>query len=460
MSTRSVAEPFLMTPYSLLRIPEYGRFFDGASIGYVYRILRTKIRRHGVASLKFQSETGWLTEVAKLYDKGWLASYTTLEDLAEETGYGVRTLRNHLTKLTELKLIQVRDFGSGTLVVMGKRLTLTTPNGYKVGDSHEGYFLDEWESWAARNELEFRKMLLEELAPPAKREAMLGKILHEAGKNFARIEDEEINSSSRSERTDLEVPEPPRIDKIRIDVKDTDPPTGESGLIETSNRFSKLIRSATSFSEGVDFARQAVAEGVPLAVTNAALLSLLDTPRFPKYPRLSAAVLEYKPGAKAPHSELGKLWAALHEDTTGNVATSTRKFYTEVVGAYKNSLLKEFPEEQCVWTLKHVLDTNPRTTEFIAVAGRNLITVVRQLSKEYQVVREAVLRSKVEDEAERLRAIKENEAREATRRRVEEGAEGDISPYSRYLFEESKRLAERKRKFKDIMRGVNVPTEE
>jgi len=61
MAKKSFSEPFLMTPYALLRIPEYGRYFDGAPIGFIHRLLMTGVRRQYTDGLKYYKEGGWVT---------------------------------------------------------------------------------------------------------------------------------------------------------------------------------------------------------------------------------------------------------------------------------------------------------------------------------------------------------------------------------------------------------------
>ena len=104
MARRQINGSFLMTPYALLRMPEYGRFFDGASIGYLYRLITTGVRRQTPKELKFRNENGYVTKLAELYEEGYLASYFTTEELEEATGFTQRYLFDLLKKLEELSL--------------------------------------------------------------------------------------------------------------------------------------------------------------------------------------------------------------------------------------------------------------------------------------------------------------------------------------------------------------------
>jgi hypothetical protein len=150
-----------MTPYALLRMPEYGRFFDGSSIGYLYRLILTGVRRQEPEELKFINETGWVTKLATLYKQGKLASYFSLDDLVESTGFTRRRIYDLIKKLEDIKLVKTEGFNSGFVFIVGIRLSQNSLDGYSVGKEHEGLFIDEWESKARSNPKELASFLIE-----------------------------------------------------------------------------------------------------------------------------------------------------------------------------------------------------------------------------------------------------------------------------------------------------------
>ena len=458
----SKRDPFLMTPYSLLRTPEFGRFFDGASIGFIYRYLRTGIWRQGTEDLRYTNKGGYITELAKHYDNGWLASYTSTSGLMEFSGFTRRTINTLMQKLEELKLIRVQEFGDGYIVVLGKKLTLSTIQGYSVGDFHEGYFIDEWESWHERNEVEFREFLIESLAPPAQKDKFLtrlkesgegtGKILPGDRKNFANYEDDENSDSSRQEQAKVEVENSPRIDKVRIEKrKDPDFAQAQSAPLENHSLYSTRIRESETWKDAEVWAREAFAQDVPLSVINSALAGFLGSPQYPKYPRLSRALAEFDPEAKNPHIGLAWVWCSLHEDITGVAPTATSGLFKKAAGAYKRSLSSQYSVAQCVWTI-HTTMREGTSIEFLSRAGHNLITVVKQKSAQYNSILESQRQSKLEAEAEKVR---EQERIEREKKLAESISEEPpkLTPWMEYIREETTRRTEEKKKFKEIMRG-------
>jgi len=409
MSRKQINEPFLITPYSLLRTPEYLRFFDSASVGGVYRLLLTRVWRQGEKSLKYKSE-GWVSRVASLYDDGWLPAYFSLDELCEATGFTPKSINNHLSTLEDLKLIRRDAFADGWLFLLGKRLRFESSSlGLSVGDDHEGYFIDAWESWLERDEVEFRTFLVEKLAPPKQKQAFLGKIFPSVEKNFSRTEPTETVKKSRAARDKSSVEQPLRIDKKRIkdlnSPKTEETPSGATisdATTVSSTDYSKRIRDAETNDDAVKVAREAYADGTSLHLINQVLASREPGLAFPKYPRFSFAASAYDPNPKNPHVALAGLWAALHEDITGVVATSTKKFYATVVGAYKNSLLKEYSHEQCLWTLHKVVREGGSSLDFLSQGGRNLMALVRQNAKFYQEMLEAKRISELQREANRI----------------------------------------------------------
>ena len=216
MGRRQFNEPFLMTPFAMLRTPEYGRYFDGAPIGFIHRLLMSGVRRGGRDRLRFDG--GWVAELARRYEEGELAAYFTLEDVEEASGFTQRHVRSLLSKLRELKLVRMEDFGAGFIFVLGKRLGLSE-DGYSVGSEHEGFFIDAWETLARNDRDGFRVFLAENLAPPKAKERILGKIFPSSRKNISENPTSETGGKDCPRRDFSGVGDGLRIDKVRIDRK-------------------------------------------------------------------------------------------------------------------------------------------------------------------------------------------------------------------------------------------------
>lgn len=387
MSKKVFNEPFLMVPYTLLRIPEYGRYFDGAPIGFIHRLLMTGVRRQTSNELRYYKEGGWVTELAKLYENGDLASYFTLESIEEATGFTVRRIRDFIKKLKEMKLIEVKEFGEGYIFILGRRLKSDTLDGYSVGYDHEGFFIDSWETWAQRDRDEFRSFIVNNLAPPKAKERLSGKILPNSGKDSSENPRAPITEGCCAEQQQTEEEETPRIDRLRI-VQEDGPPSALHSLYAR-------IRTEPSWIEAVKAASLALRDGAPLHIVNAVLSERVPRKydRFKQFPRFALRLYSLdaseKEAAKLDYVKLSMLWKDLHEDVTGVNSGESSKFYTEVRGAYKKHLTSKYSYEQCLWALKKAV-ANETSVRFLVKGGRNLITLVQQSSQEYhELMREA-----------------------------------------------------------------------
>lgn len=391
MAKRVFNEPFLMVPYSLLRIPEYGRYFDGAPLGFLYRLLMTGIRRKSTEGLRYYKEDGWVTELSKRYEKGELASYFTLSDIGEATGFTVRHIRDFIKKLEELKLAVVEEFNGGYIFILGKRLSLETDDGYSIGEEHEGFFIDAWETWAQKDREGFRVFIVENLASPKAKEKLLGKILPSSGKNFSESEEPETVEEEAPAQENPVVEEAPRIDKERIDLLHID--DRPSILEELYAR----IQSEPNWKDAEKAAAEAMKEGASLSVVNSRLAPRVPTEysKYARFPRFANKLHFYettdKGIGKASHIKLANMWKSLVEDVTGANYGEKASFYTEVMGAYKRHLVSKYSFEQCLWTLKRAI-ANEAKLRFLVQGGRNLITLVHQHSKEYHELREQAMR--------------------------------------------------------------------
>lgn len=432
-------EPFLMTPYSLLKVPEYGRFFDGAAVGFLYRYLRTGIRRQGTSQLKFQSSTGYITRLASLYDKGWLTSYATMDMLVEATGFTKKSLSSYISKLEEMKLIQRQEFGEGIIFVLGQRFILHTESGYGVGDKNEGFFMDEWESWLERDEKSFRQMLIQNLLPPAQAAKFSERLEEEFShkekniprdeENFSQNAPSDLSTLSPSALDNPSVEEPPRIDKVRIDTKTHAPllPLDEAKEMVAS------IRSSSSDKEALALARQGYAKGIPLSTLNPVLAKRRDNMRWPHLPRFSIAFETHDRNPKNPHIEFARLWFALNEDKTGVVSGGTKSAYGAAAKYYQGTLLTQFSFDQCMWTLLRIINEGGKDLDFLASGSRTIGTLMKKHAAEYQDVLDARYRSRMEREAEKLREAREKEELEEIRSQV---TDGSVVEKYRELFDE------------------------
>lgn len=393
MARRVFNEPFLMVPYSLLRVPEYGRFFDGAPVGFIYRLLMTGVWRRGIEEIKadkrmYLNENGWVTRLAHAYDEGDLASYFTIAQLEEATAYTPRRIQDFIKKLEELRLVKTEAFGEGIVFILGKRLKHKDFDGYNVGDSHEGYFIDQWESWLKNNPDEFRHFLLDSLAPPKQRSKLLGKIFPDPRKSFSENASDSTREEDRPVQDSSEVADSPIIDNNRIDILNTD----SEGLSEEEllrQEAVATLRSAPDWTEKVAAGRQAYANGMLLTDINR-LLGQFVPEKYSQYrlfPRFAFRLYAFEHSEKEKKrndaSKLATLWAALHEDTSGVNMTENKSFYKEVYAAYKNHLLKNYSYAQCLWTFKVSLK-DKRQADFLASGGRNLFKLVDQNAKRYQ----------------------------------------------------------------------------
>lgn len=118
MQPESKNQPFLRTPLSLIRIPEYVRHFEGSSEGVVFKVLQSSIWR--VPLNQNGGKRGWQHALAQRYSKGILATYTSYEDLADRSGFGARQVRRLLERLVQIGLIQLEGYSrEGFIVRLG-----------------------------------------------------------------------------------------------------------------------------------------------------------------------------------------------------------------------------------------------------------------------------------------------------------------------------------------------------
>jgi len=432
MARRQINGLFLMTPYNLLRMPEYGRFFDGASIGYLYRLLLTGVRRQTPKELKFRNSNGYVTKLAELYEEGYLASFFTLDDLVESTGFTKRYLYDLIDKLEEIRLVKSISFNDGQIFVVGMRLTQNKLDGYSVGQEHEGLFIDSWETSAKKDPKVFSSWLVDKLAPPKQKEKFLRKIFPEGEKNISTPEGLENLDISPVKQEKLDFMFDSRIDKASVN-KEQKASTNESDNFFGSDFDSSeddevkevkaLIKSEPNWIEKFKAARKALSLDVSLYEVNH-LLSLglpeefshlSSIPRFGY--RLYSMKYSEKESRRRDYIKLSNLWSALHEDVTGiDISESSDKF-KEMRGFYKSTLLKKYSFNQVLWTIKNVVLKNQSTLDFVALGPRNLLSVVEKNSHKYQEIKKLVKEQEHSDEKqnerlERLKEIREMEGNE------------------------------------------------
>jgi len=417
MARRQVGGLFLMTPYALLRMPEYGRFFDGASIGYLYRLLLTGIRRQERKSLKFVNETGWVTKLAELYEQGKLASYFTLSDLSEATGFTERRISDLIKTLEKIKLVKTLDFHNGIIFILGVRLSQNEFDGYSVGSEHEGLFIDSWETAAQKNPDELAAFIVNELAPPKQKEKFLGKIFPDSTKNISEIEGPENEDFSRPEQKESSEEETASVNKVRINKNNADDLLfmfEDEPEVSEEQQIKNRLLSEPNWIEKIKVAREALKIGISLSLVNSLLADGLpeEFKVFSSYPRLGYRLysLKYseKESKRSNHVKLGDIWTALHEDVSGVNISSSEKT-KEIRGFYKNVLLKKYSFNQVMWTFRNEVLTSSSTANFVSNGWRNLLSVVEQNSEKYHAIKKSRKEQEVSDtvQAERLKRIKD-----------------------------------------------------
>lgn len=447
MARRQTNGLFLMTPYALLRLPEYGRFFDGASVGYLYRLILTGVRRQGLRDLKFQNKTGWVTKLAEHYDDGKLASYFTMEDLVESTGFTDRRLTDLIKTLERIKLVKTEPFNKGIIFIVGARLIQTNIDGYTVGGEHEGLFIDSWET-AARNEpRKLASFLIDELAPPKQKEKFQRKIFRDSTKNISETGPSEISEEARPGQDISEPEETPSVDRVSVDEIKAASPRESTDLLDwakeepgdyEARQAKSRILSEPDWREKFKAARAAIALDITLAEVNALLARTLpeEFSSFSSFPRLGYTLysMKYsdKESRKHSHVKLSTLWRALHEDVTGvSVGDASDKF-RDMRGFYKNTLLKKYSFNQVLWTIRNHVLTNRSTTEFVASGHRNLLTVVEQAARRYQKLQENEDKQVQNDKVQEERLKRLDDVRKVT------GEEKSDNPWAKLYLNKEK----------------------
>lgn len=187
---RDISEPFLMTPYSLLRMPEYIKLFDSTQLGSMFRFLTTGILRREPEDFNY-TPSAHVCKQAELYKDGHLVAYFTDDDLSDALSLTTRRISTIRATLEELKIVKTERFSGGLLYYLGERFMMLHPNGYSVGGEAEALYIDSWTTMVKKDEVKFRQYLVDTLAPAGgsngkTRSVLLGKIFQDNRKNISR----------------------------------------------------------------------------------------------------------------------------------------------------------------------------------------------------------------------------------------------------------------------------------
>lgn len=366
MSFRQDNNLHFRTPYLLLKIPEYMRWFDSATIGSLYRLLSSKIYRRGVNQLRFYKEGTYLTELAKRYDAGKLCCYMTDEEIQDAMLMQGRRIIDLKKELQELKLIKVEKFKDGYIYELGIIYQHQDTDGYKTGQESEGHYIDQWYTWANCEEdseqmLAFRYYLAEKLGSDKKKQEVqseICKILHGIEKNFAQILS--LKTSVKPPVARAKTPAAPAPIEVNTN-EDMNyvPPTGEGEelfdlLPDRLTEFKgKLKFKGYSISHlSKDFRRMLTLGATKEVLSDIVLSTVHETNRFPELPLFSKHLdVKYKNATEG----FVWLWFALREDVTRAAPPADKKggMYKETRIAFAN-LEGKYEVEQVRWTLKEI----------------------------------------------------------------------------------------------------------
>jgi hypothetical protein len=382
MSQRDTNILHYRTPYKLLRIPEYTRWFDATTIGAFYRLLSSRIFRRKTQDLKYFKEGGYVTELSKLYTDNKLCSYFTDDELREALCFEAdRSVRNIRSQLIELKLIKAKPFGDGWIYELGIVVTLRDSDGYEIGKENEAHYFDRWYSYADVDEnseemYAFRYYLASMLASAGKKEtilAELGKTFPEIGKNFSKKLNlpKDVEAAARQQipavlRAPIEVKEEKSI-STKVDgekvISPTDTHIFEDAvkeearvILEESVRqfYGRLKRNYPLSDMSKDY-RKVIDLGADKKLLNEAILkSVHEKNRFSKYPLFSKALdTNFKDEATGAL----RIWSSLREDVLGVTVSQGSKTYTTNLSVMR-VILKKYSLEQVLWTMKYASGTH------------------------------------------------------------------------------------------------------
>jgi hypothetical protein len=413
MSFRQDNSLHFRTPYLLMRIPEYMRWFDTQAIGGLYRLLSSKIYRKGVGQLKFYKEGTYVSELAKRYDSGKLCCYLTDEEIQDAMLLKERRVEDIKKQLVDLKLIKSEKFKDGYIYELGVIYFHEDEDGYKTGKESEGHYIDSWYTWASSEEnsetlLAFRYYLAEKLGSDKKKDDVqfeLGKILPGIEQNFAEIL---ALTPTRKPAPAQKKPAPktPSIEVNKIETNNYVSPVedrtfdNEDVKREMVSQFKARLKYGGYLISNLskDY-RAMLAEGVDKTLLSGLILaSVHETNRFPELPLFSK---NFEVKFKNDVDNVSWKWFALREDITGAMppVDTKSKMYKEVKIAFKG-VLDNYSLDQVLWTIKEIAK-NPKTREALVKNHFAISKMMADYSVNYSRYVEAKRISDAKNEAQK-----------------------------------------------------------
>lgn len=423
MSFRETNQLHFRTPYALMRIPEYMRFFDSQGIGSFYRLLSSKIYRRGLDRLKFYKEGASVTELAKRYSAGDLCAFLSREEEADAIMVSDRSIDNFRNELVRLKLIKATPFTSagvkGHIYQLGKVITLVDSEGYQIGEEIEGHYIDQWYTWANNDEKSetycaFRWFLAENIGSAGKKQKTfdeIGKIFPEMAKNFSGILEKGTKGLGRVGQQKPAVKKP-SIEVSTIEDENTtySRQKGTETLFDTGEDRSDEQRD----SEEVDlligqFQGKLRAKNMPISmlkkdyvdlvkkgadvkvVGNMLLKTVHETNRFIDLPLFSKH-LEVK--ATSEESYLTWLWFALKFDVFGVAGPDSVKanLFVKVRTAFRQAIQK-YSYEQIVWSVREIA-REPKTRAAFVQNVFSIHSMISNMAGKYHTHKNSIVVSK------------------------------------------------------------------
>lgn len=376
------------------------RLFHGDIVGQLYTLLRSRVYRRGVSSLKFSNVDGYLTQLALRYDAGKLCSYYTDTEIMEALGgYTDRSIANARKTLEDLKLIKTEKHSkSGYFYELGVRPRVQTEDGYDTGAEAESFYIDSWQTRSLVEDSEehrkFRTWLVEKLAPPALKAKLLDnlrKIFRTPAKNISENDTPVGTYIVAPAQVKTDVAKTSIEDNTYIKSKDTSGDLFEEKEIDrikerdlqisrlTNDILQSDVSDRTNVPKILEIAEQL---RVTLGVNSHEVGSLLTgkvpySKLFASLPRFSLSFL-HRPKKEIEKDTLSRVYSNLMLDIHGTPENIVISRVT------MGKALENYSFAQLVWTFKHVASTDKESLYFLAKGVTRFESVVKKFSNRYQ----------------------------------------------------------------------------
>lgn len=433
MGLKSISSLHFRTPYTLMRVPEYLRWFDSTTLGGMYRLLSSKVYRVTLGSLKFVNESGYVTQLAKRYEEGSLCAYATDEELMEAFNFSRRSVEDHRKKLISLKLIKAEKFKEGYIYTLGFVVKATDQSGYSVGEELEAHYIFQWESWAAfpdgsEEKAAFRYYLAKNLASDKKGDFILeelGKIFPNIPQNFAKILGLDSGVLPAPRDNKKQVKKSPIEVKVNEDIKEVGSHRNLTKN-EVSNSFeavelfrglfgkasTSLERISKSYSANIledenlrEPLREVIREQLPEKERGTNTL-------FFTY-QLSQTTREDPTSATI-------LWEALRMDILGILPNSSGSKTFGVARKHIEDVLKVYSWDQLIWTFRVAL-RREKDGLYLANNIFGLQSVIGNLAGEYVSYQSAIKKERaIQSQQAAVNAMSDEERLKSIQARMEE----------------------------------------